>query len=256
MLTIRRVIKHELSELFSYLKCDFPMRERIPAFLIRQAVISNILHPFFLINNETIVGYAICQPAVFRSYVLVHYFAILPDLRSKGMGGVFLQMLADEYATDTLVLEAEDPEAAKTAQAYRMRKKRLSFYERCGFSVQQGWRFNQVGVRMLCLAKSQKPIDNIVALWTECYEAVLGPLLAKIVCIYRWDFDYAGVKAGCYRHFKGGLYKVTAVARHSETEEWLVVYESLQNGGTWVRPASMWNERTANGQRRFQFIGR
>jgi hypothetical protein len=35
------------------------------------------------------------------------------------------------------------------------------------------------------------------------------------------------LKAGVYKHYKGGLYLVLGVARHSETEEKLVVYVPL-----------------------------
>ena len=45
---------------------------------------------------------------------------------------------------------------------------------------------------------------------------------------------------GRYRHFKGGEYEVLEVARHSETEELLVVYCSLDDPATtWVRPVEM-----------------
>ena len=48
---------------------------------------------------------------------------------------------------------------------------------------------------------------------------------------------------GLYRHFKGGLYRVEGIARHSETLEEMVVYRALYGeGGLWVRPAAMWNE--------------
>ena len=51
------------------------------------------------------------------------------------------------------------------------------------------------------------------------------------------------IKPGRYRHFKGGEYEVTGIARHSETEEELVVYRALYGaGGLWARPVSMWNE--------------
>ena len=52
---------------------------------------------------------------------------------------------------------------------------------------------------------------------------------------------------GLYRHFKGGLYRVEGVARHSETLEEMVVYRALYGeGGLWVRPAAMWNETVAH----------
>ena len=48
---------------------------------------------------------------------------------------------------------------------------------------------------------------------------------------------------GRYRHFKGKPYEVIGIARHSETEEPMVVYRALYGeGGLWVRPAEMWNE--------------
>ena len=51
------------------------------------------------------------------------------------------------------------------------------------------------------------------------------------------------IPLGIYRHFKGNRYQVMDLARHSETEEWMVVYRALYGeGGLWVRPASMWLE--------------
>ena len=52
------------------------------------------------------------------------------------------------------------------------------------------------------------------------------------------------LRPGLYRHFKGNLYKLLYVAKHSETLEEMVVYQALYGEmGIWVRPASMWNER-------------
>ena len=45
-----------------------------------------------------------------------------------------------------------------------------------------------------------------------------------------------------YKHFKGNMYKVVGFAKHSETTEDMVIYESLRNGTLWARPISMWNE--------------
>jgi hypothetical protein len=47
---------------------------------------------------------------------------------------------------------------------------------------------------------------------------------------------------GPYRHYKGGLYTLICVGRHSETEEWLVTYRSEAKGDYWVRPLAMWVE--------------
>lgn len=50
-------------------------------------------------------------------------------------------------------------------------------------------------------------------------------------------------KPGIYRHFKGNLYELLAVASHSETGEPMAVYRALYGErGLWVRPLSMWSE--------------
>ncbi|QTB82188.1 DUF1653 domain-containing protein [Burkholderia pseudomallei] len=57
-----------------------------------------------------------------------------------------------------------------------------------------------------------------------------------------------------HRHYKGGLYRVIGVARHSETEERLVVYERLwpKERSLWVRPEAMFEETLADGTPRFR----
>ena len=45
-----------------------------------------------------------------------------------------------------------------------------------------------------------------------------------------------------YRHYKGNLYKIIYLAKHSETCEEMIVYQSIETGDVWVRPKAMWNE--------------
>ena len=65
------------------------------------------------------------------------------------------------------------------------------------------------------------------------------------------------IKPGRYKHYKGNMYEVIGIAKHSETLEEMVVYRALYgDGGLWVRPASMWEETvTVNGVQkpRFEF---
>lgn len=56
-------------------------------------------------------------------------------------------------------------------------------------------------------------------------------------------------KKGRYRHFKGSEYELLYIARHSETDEPMVIYKALYDCGEtpnneriWVRPLSMWTE--------------
>ncbi len=67
------------------------------------------------------------------------------------------------------------------------------------------------------------------------------------------------MKLGKYKHFKGNEYEALFVAKHSETQEEMVVYRSLYGEfGIWVRPLSMWNETVIHEGRemkRFTYIG-
>ena len=66
------------------------------------------------------------------------------------------------------------------------------------------------------------------------------------------------LEKGIYKHYKGNLYEVVDVARHSETEEHLVVYKTLYGDfSTWVRPLDMFQETVeVDGEQvaRFQFV--
>lgn len=61
---------------------------------------------------------------------------------------------------------------------------------------------------------------------------------------------------GHYRHHKNNPYRVIGLALHSETREWLVVYEALDgDGGLFVRPVEMFNETVeVGGQRVPRFV--
>ena len=63
------------------------------------------------------------------------------------------------------------------------------------------------------------------------------------------------VVPGLYRYYKGQRYRVLGTARHSETQEPLVVYQALYGEhGLWVRPAAMFAESvTVDGTRRPRF---
>lgn len=68
------------------------------------------------------------------------------------------------------------------------------------------------------------------------------------------------MKKGIYEHYKGNRYEVIDTARHSETEELLVLYRTLYGDETlWVRPFNMFFEQVnIDGvmQERFKFIGK
>lgn len=69
------------------------------------------------------------------------------------------------------------------------------------------------------------------------------------------------IVGGVYQHYKGRNYIVIDLAKHSETLEWMVIYECLYEnpeGKIWVRPLKMFLETIqfeGNLLPRFKYIG-
>lgn len=53
----------------------------------------------------------------------------------------------------------------------------------------------------------------------------------------------SGIRVGdTYRHYKGGCYRVIALAVYKETMEPAVIYKGGGKGPSWVRPLASWLE--------------
>ena len=56
------------------------------------------------------------------------------------------------------------------------------------------------------------------------------------------------ISGAIYQHYKGKMYRVIGVGKHSETLEDVVLYEALYDnplGRLWSRPLGMWSELVA-----------
>jgi hypothetical protein len=77
--------------------------------------------------------------------------------------------------------------------------------------------------------------------------------------ILRLNMPNKELLAGLYLHYKGQEYEVIEVARHSETQEWVVVYRCLYGDySLWVRPYDMFVEAIVINDvevPRFQYLG-
>lgn len=64
---------------------------------------------------------------------------------------------------------------------------------------------------------------------------ILGHMESNSVFTYDRDFQ----PGDTVQHFKGGFYKIIAIGINTETEEKMVVYQSLKDQRVWIRPYDM-----------------
>jgi hypothetical protein len=53
------------------------------------------------------------------------------------------------------------------------------------------------------------------------------------------------LELGLYKHYKGNIYEVIGIAKHSETLEYMVVYKATyqpEGDNLWIRPLAMFLE--------------
>ena len=63
------------------------------------------------------------------------YLTIEPDYRSKGYGSKMIALFREYILNKPLLFEVEDPSHAKDTIDFKIRLKRISFYENSGFSL-------------------------------------------------------------------------------------------------------------------------
>ena len=60
------------------------------------------------------------------------------------------------------------------------------------------------------------------------------------------------MKLGKYKHYKGKIYELVGLGRHSETLQVVVIYKDEYT--MWVRPFHMWYDTVEPGVQRFTLI--
>jgi GNAT superfamily N-acetyltransferase len=179
---IRNINKEEYKSLYSHMKRDFPYNELQPFFSVKRNFDKNIYEGFYFTEN-TDIGYVIITAPENLKYALINYFAVFPEYRSKGYGSEFLKIILDRYSDRILVLEADDPSAAKTAALRDEAVRRLKFYERAGFHVIPTTQAKIFGVNMVIMASGQNENLSARKIMHALYLPALGTQWLRFIDI-------------------------------------------------------------------------
>lgn len=113
----------------------FPPNERKPLPDIRALMDAGRYEVWGLFDGDTMLGYAtLWMEPTDKSCILLDYLGIAAARRNGGLGQEIVRMLTGEMEGKSLLLiEAERPVEGGDPEENDLRRRRLAFYERCGF---------------------------------------------------------------------------------------------------------------------------
>ena len=109
----------------------FPANERIPIKHLLDDKIKREFWAFF--DGDTFCGFS--NSITHGSITNIVYFAVVPELRSRGYGSQILQAIRRQHPDTRIVVDIEVEEDSKDAEELERRNRRRDFYQRNGFDA-------------------------------------------------------------------------------------------------------------------------
>ncbi len=107
----------------------FPANERIPIKHLLDDKIKREFWAFF--DGDLFCGFS--NSISHGSITNIVYFAVVPELRSRGYGSKILQAIRRQHPDTRIVVDIEVEEDSKNAEELEHRNRRREFYQRNGF---------------------------------------------------------------------------------------------------------------------------
>lgn len=125
-----------------------------------------------LYDGQILLGYAtLLSSADYPDYVLLDYLGVTAARRNGGLGAEILRQIGLRFAGRAAVItEAETPIPGAAEADNALRRRRIAFYERCGF--QQIYDCAACGMRFRALALCGTPPD--LAAMAVAHRALYG----------------------------------------------------------------------------------
>ncbi len=129
----RLLTAEEMASVYQeHVKRDFPPAELKPLSWLQRMLQEGCYAPYALFRDGKVISYAFYWTAG-DAYVLLDYFAVIPEQRNKGTGGQLLREMLSRFCVDGKGVfgEVEVPDTGDEA-VDTLRTRRLNFYLRNG----------------------------------------------------------------------------------------------------------------------------
>ena len=121
-------------DLYSYYLNIFPTDERKTLESISLSYKKNYTKIIEILYKEEIIGFMILNKIKDNGYIILDYFAILPEYRNKKFGTKALKiLLSKEKENKGIFIEIEKVGLGKNEEENLLRIKRQEFYKKIGF---------------------------------------------------------------------------------------------------------------------------
>ena len=167
----------QLSQLYeAELKHDFPPEELKPLKAMLSLMEQGRYQARGLYDGEELLGYALLWLEPDVPFALLDYLGTIEGKRSRGLGAVMLDLLANYYKDYRGVFgEAEAPENGDPA-GEALRRRRLGFYLRNGFRY-GGYDCALFGVHYQTLIRGREDVtpEELLAVHQRIYRSHMPP---------------------------------------------------------------------------------
>lgn len=171
----------------NHMKRDFPRAELKPLSRLRKMLRDGQYAPYALFRDGELVSYAFYWKAG-DPYVMLDYFAVVPDERNKGTGGALLRDMLDRFCVDDRGVfgEVEIPNTGDPA-VDDLRTRRLNFYLRAGLR-QMGFCTKIFDVPYIVLAYGPEISDGeLIEVNRRIYRSSLSEATYEKNILIPWD---------------------------------------------------------------------
>ncbi|MFD1414377.1 GNAT family N-acetyltransferase [Oceanobacillus jeddahense] len=159
--------------LYNYLKEDFERIELLPRFVLKRNLKKGFMKAVYLTDGQEKYGYAIYQQVDVFGGIFISYLAVRSKFRANGLGSELMQQLKD-LSANGILLEVEDPEAAKGEQDYANRLRRIQFYERNGLHLNPNIKINSFFVPLRMMNNAERTDVYDITFYQKLYNRIWG----------------------------------------------------------------------------------